>query len=88
MIEELVIRFSFVLMSSSWQELMHQTPGLEQRRLGPLLGSAWNNPMGDSPVGQRGPEELVYFSRITLKFKNGPSQHTGCQAKVERGLRG
>lgn len=84
MIEKVVIRFTFVLMSSSWQELMHQTPGLEQRRPGPLLGSAWNNPMGDSPTGQKGPEELDYFSRITfLKLKNGPSQHTGSQAKVE-----
>lgn len=74
MIEELVIRFSFVLIFSSWQELMYQNPELKERRLGPLLCSASNNLIEDSPIGQRGPGELVNFSRITsLKLKNGPS---------------
>ncbi|XP_010160308.1 PREDICTED: transcription factor RFX3-like, partial [Eurypyga helias] len=63
------------------QQKQRTDPGLDERIFGHLLDSTWNNPMGDSPTGQRGQGEMVDFQRL-------PPRHAGSQAKVAGGLHG
>lgn len=65
------------------------SPGLQEKKLWPVWGSAWKNPMGHHPGAKRGPPRAGWFSRITSSnLKLCPSPKAGSQAQVAGSLHG